>query len=111
MRGFFRQLCLAYVGSNFKPRERNKNWALLNRNSDSLYGVLISNPTPTPRKHSKDLLGYLRAAYGLLTAKHSVSLSDKPRRGEEQGRNPQRGENPEPRPGDDRAELEGDEED
>lgn len=53
----------------------------------------------------------MSAKSGLLTAKHSVSLNDKPRRREEQGRNPQRGENPEPRPGDDRAELEGDEED
>jgi hypothetical protein len=93
------------------PEKGNKNWALLNRNSDSLYGALISTPTPTPRKHFKALLGYLRAAHGLLAGLHLEDFSDKPHRREEQGGNPQRGENPEPRPGDDRAEFEGDEED
>jgi len=48
---------------------------------------------------------------GLLAGLYLEDFSDKPHGREGQGRNPQRGENPEPRPGDDRAEFKGDEED
>ena len=46
---------------------------------------------------------------GLLAGLYLEDFSDKPHGREGQGRNPQRGENPEPRPGDDRAEFKGDE--